>query len=463
VSNIKLGVIASLILLLVPGCSAWRGPSSEEIEKLKIRIEHGKPPQSTSNSEHSRKLWNWTKEVYASRQFRPAWLARGQVYTSADRLTRTLENAPAEGLHAEDFALPEIQALRESTGHSSDRNASAEFDVQLTYSLVRYVSQLCFGRVDPKEIDPTWQSAQRDCDVPRIVSDAVEQNQFESIAERLAPRIPEYRALKAALEQLRQAPVQHHIEKIEINLDRMRWMPDDLGPRHIRVNVPAFELTVHDGDQVPLRMRAIVGSKENRTPIFSGEMQYIVFSPYWNIPLSIATKEFLPKIKQDPSYLSRQQIEVIRTSGQNIQTIDPANVDWDEVSDNLGYQLRQRPGASNSLGLVKFIFPNRYNVYLHDTPADNLFDRLTRTLSHGCVRIERPAELAAYVLQDQPEWTSEGIEAAMHSEKEKHVPLKSRLPVHITYWTALPDTNSGVEFRDDVYGYDEKHEALASR
>ena len=461
--NLKTKFLAALILLFLTSCNTWRGPSTEEIEKLKVRIESANPPKWISNQQHGRKLWNWTKEVYASRQFRPAWSTRGRINADADRVIRTLENAPAEGLHAEDFGVTDLSAMRQALGRSPDPMSQIELDVDLMYSLVQYVSQLCFGRVEPREVDPTWQPAQRECDVPRIVYDAVEQGNFESFAEHLAPRIKEYKALKAALEQARNVSVQEQIEKIEINLDRIRWMPDDPGPRHILVNVPAFELTVHDGDQVPLRMRAIVGSIENRTPIFSREMQYVVFSPYWNIPLSIATKEFLPKIRQDTSYLSRQNIEVIRTSGRKAETIDPSEIDWDEVSDNFRYQLRQKPGASNSLGLVKFVFPNPYNVYLHDTPADNLFARLTRTLSHGCIRIERPRELAAYVLRDQPEWTPERIEAAMHSENEKHVTLKRRLPVHIVYWTASVDANGAIRFSDDVYGYDEKQRALTPR
>jgi murein L,D-transpeptidase YcbB/YkuD len=234
------------------------------------------------------------------------------------------------------------------------------------------------------------------------------------------------------------------IEQIEVNLDRLRWLPDDLGTRHVRVNIPAFELSVHDGDEIPLRMRVIVGSRENQTPVFSGKMEYLVFSPYWNIPSSIVTKEILPKMEENPNYLERQQIEIVRTNGDT-------------------YQLRQRPGAFNSLGLVKFIFPNRFDVYLHDTPADNLFDRLTRTLSHGCVRVEEPAELAAYVLQDQEDWTDEQIHAAMHSRREKRVDLLTALPVHILYWTAWVDRNRQVQFRNDVYGYDAKHRALMTR
>jgi murein L,D-transpeptidase YcbB/YkuD len=251
-------------------------------------------------------------------------------------------------------------------------------------------------------------------------------------------------------------PVEERIEQIEINMDRMRWIAHRLEPRHVLVNIPGFQLTVHDNGQVPLQMRAIVGSTENPSPVLDDEIEYLVFSPYWNIPLSIAVEEFLPKVKKDPNYLRQQQIEVVRGAGEKAQVVNPAKVDWDKVEGS-EYQLRQKPGTTNALGLVKFIFPNRYNVYLHDTPSDNLFDRLTRTLSHGCVRLERPADLAAYVLQDQPDWTLERIEMAMHSGKEQHVPLKTKLPIHLVYWTAWSDAEGNAQFREDVYGYDQKH------
>jgi murein L,D-transpeptidase YcbB/YkuD len=241
----------------------------------------------------------------------------------------------------------------------------------------------------------------------------------------------------------------------------MRWSADSLEPHHIRVNIPAFHLSVHDGDKVPLEMRVIVGSGDNRTPILDDKIEYLVFSPYWNIPLSIASKELLPKIQKDANYLKKENIEVVRGSGDSVHVVDPRDIDW-KNSDGTEYQLRQKPGVSNSLGLVKFIFPNRHNVYLHDTPADNLFDRLTRTLSHGCVRLESPVALAGYVLQDQPEWTAERIEKAMYEGKERRVSLKTPLPVHVHYWTAWTDASGNAQFREDVYGYDKKHRELTA-
>jgi murein L,D-transpeptidase YcbB/YkuD len=258
-------------------------------------------------------------------------------------------------------------------------------------------------------------------------------------------------------------PIERRIEQIEMNMDRMRWIAGRLEPRHIRVNIPGFQLAVQEGDQVPLEMRVIVGSNEDPTPVLDAKIEYLVFSPYWNIPFSITTMELLPKIRTDPGYLRREQIEVVRISGNKVEKVDPSRINWHKKPEGFEYQLRQKPGAMNALGLVKFIFPNRYNVYLHDTPSDNLFDRLTRTLSHGCIRVERPADLAAYLLEDQPEWTAQRIEEAMHAEKEKRVQLKSPMPIHLVYWTSWADADGKVQFREDVYGYDQQQLDLLSR
>jgi murein L,D-transpeptidase YcbB/YkuD len=199
-------------------------------------------------------------------------------------------------------------------------------------------------------------------------------------------------------------------------------------------------------------MKVVVGTNANRTPLFSDLMETVVFSPYWNIPESIATKEILPKIMKDPDYRLRQNIEVVKV-GKTAEVVDPSSINWDAAPADFQYQLRQKPGAQNSLGLVKFLFPNEFNIYLHDTPADNLFDRYTRNFSHGCVRVEQPVELASYLLRDQPEWTAERIEKAMHSDKETHVALKTTVPVHIVYWTAWVDSDGVLQIRPDVYGY----------
>jgi murein L,D-transpeptidase YcbB/YkuD len=252
-------------------------------------------------------------------------------------------------------------------------------------------------------------------------------------------------------------PVERRIRQIELNLERWRWLPRDLGARHILVNIPAYRLEVWDKGTIPVTMRVVVGRKDTPTPIFNDTMTYVVFSPYWNVPSTIAENETLPSIMKDPAFLDRNNMEVVDTQGR---PVDPATID---LEDPAAYRFRQRPGAGNSLGLVKFMFPNQFSVYLHDTPADSLFERATRSFSHGCVRVERPNALAEYLLRDRPEWTSERIAQAMHAGEERRVDLKDPVPVYLGYWTAAASPE-GVEFRSDVYGIDARQaDRLAAR
>jgi murein L,D-transpeptidase YcbB/YkuD len=250
-------------------------------------------------------------------------------------------------------------------------------------------------------------------------------------------------------------PVASRIRQLQLNLERWRWLPHDLGDRYIFVNVPEFRLEIHEAERVPLSMNVITGARNTPTPIFSDTMTHVVFSPYWNVPDSIASGETLPAAQSDPSFLDRNGIEVVGTSGR---VVDPSTIDWSAATDEgtFPYRFRQRPGSSNSLGLVKFIFPNEHDVYLHDTPADMLFKRAYRALSHGCVRLEKPQALAEYLLRDQPEWTAERIAAAMHAGEEKHVKLAKPIPVHLMYWTARVHQDGTVHFRPDVYGRDSR-------
>jgi murein L,D-transpeptidase YcbB/YkuD len=245
-------------------------------------------------------------------------------------------------------------------------------------------------------------------------------------------------------------PVDHRVAQIRMNMERWRWLPRELGNRYILVNIPEMRLDVYEGEQVPLSMRVVVGKEDTQTPIFNDEMTHVVFSPYWNVPPTIAQNETLPSVMGDPEFLERNNMEVVDASGNRV---DPASIDLANPS---GYRFRQRPGATNSLGLVKFMFPNQFNVYLHDTPADSLFDRAVRSFSHGCVRVAEPLALAEYVLRDQREWHRARIEEAMHAGEEKHVKLNTPIPVYMGYWTARVRPDGMVQFRNDVYGIDER-------
>lgn len=248
-------------------------------------------------------------------------------------------------------------------------------------------------------------------------------------------------------------PVAMRIRQIELNMERWRWFPRDLGAVHIRVNVPEYRLDLWDHGRIALAMNVVVGAVDKPTPIFSDTMTTVAFAPYWNVPASIANDETLPEVVSDPDFLVRNNIEVVSTSGE---VIDPATIDWSQAQEEeaFPYRFRQRPGTANSLGRVKFLFPNDFDVYLHDTPAAALFSRTYRALSHGCVRVQNPVQLAEYLLRSSRRWDSTRIEKAMNAPEEQQVKLPEPIPVHLMYWTARVDDDGTVRFFDDIYGHD---------
>jgi murein L,D-transpeptidase YcbB/YkuD len=235
----------------------------------------------------------------------------------------------------------------------------------------------------------------------------------------------------AFLKQLN-VPIHQRINQIIVNLERMRWIPaDDHGGEFILVNIPEFKLHYYINNQPDWSCDVVVGKAMTQTVIFSGHLQYVVFSPYWYVPSSIIQKEIKPGMARNPNYLANHRM------------------DW------TGGNVRQLPGKANSLGLVKFIFPNSNNIYLHDTPSKSLFKEDVRAFSHGCIRVAQPKELAVRILKQDPAWTPEKIEAAMQRGKEQTVKLKQKIPVYIGYFTAFIDRHGALNFRDDIYGRDQ--------
>jgi murein L,D-transpeptidase YcbB/YkuD len=252
-------------------------------------------------------------------------------------------------------------------------------------------------------------------------------------------------------------PVERRIRQLELNMERWRWMAGDLGSRYILVNLPDYLLTVVDGGRVAMTMRVIVGKASLRTPVFSDLMTQIVLNPAWHIPDTIAAREIVPALLRDPGYLRRKGYELRRRDGA-AAGVEPEAIGEDQIR-SLGtsgspYRLVQPPGPDNALGHYKFVINDDFDVYLHDTPTTQLFARSERDFSHGCIRLEKPAELATYLLAGDPKWTPEAIAAAVAAGERVTIPLRRPLPVHILYQTAWVDPAGIVQFRDDVYGHD---------
>jgi murein L,D-transpeptidase YcbB/YkuD len=243
------------------------------------------------------------------------------------------------------------------------------------------------------------------------------------------------------------------IKKILVNLERWKWVPENVADNYLLVNIPDFSLNIFEKGLRVHTMKVIVGKAMTHTPIFNDQLKNVVINPYWNIPQSIATEEILPAMQKDSSYLERMNIEVY--SGYDYEhPIDPLNFDWDTIrAEKFPFQLRQKPGNGNALGRLKFIFPNNFDVYLHDTPQKYLFQNQERDYSHGCIRIEDPFWLASYLLEDKSE---KELRRIKEENKWYKIPVNKQLPVYIVYFTAWVDNDNRLNFRDDIYNHDRK-------
>jgi murein L,D-transpeptidase YcbB/YkuD len=269
---------------------------------------------------------------------------------------------------------------------------------------------------------------------------------------------------KDTLRQLN-VPLSDRIQQLDDALERWRWLPVNFSPLPVLVNVPEFVLRVFNPDHsIAIRMNVIVGKAlRHATPVFARDMKYIVFRPYWNVPLSITRSEIIPALQKDSGYLARKNFEITDQSG-NIVTSGAVSADQLAQLRSGKLLVRQRPGPSNSLGLIKFLFPNEHNVYLHSTPSQQLFAESRRDFSHGCIRVEEPAKLAAWLLRDQPKWTLDAVKAAMQSGPDnQQVNLNPPVPVVIIYLTAVVEEDGEVYFFDDIYGRDRELNAVLAK
>jgi murein L,D-transpeptidase YcbB/YkuD len=230
-------------------------------------------------------------------------------------------------------------------------------------------------------------------------------------------------------------PAMARMQQLLVNMQRTRWMPANHENKVILVNIPEFELYVDSGKSTLFSMDVVVGAEGHNTTMFSGKLSQIVFSPYWNVPPSIVKKEILPSMARDKNYLEKKDMEIIGHDGDL-----PV--------------VRQKPGNKNALGKVKFLFPNSFDIYLHDTPEKGLFKRNERSLSHGCIRLSDPVKMAYFLLQDSKVWPQQKIDSAMNSGDQQFVNIKNPVPVIITYYTSWVDNNGAVHFADDIYGHD---------
>jgi L,D-transpeptidase YcbB len=469
------------------------------------------------------------RQAYAPGQFAPLWTHGGRPTAQAGEVIAGLATADTKGLDAGDYdAAPlaaEAEHLRATAAPSPDE--LGDFDVAVTVSLMRFVSDSYAGRVnphalgyrldlEPKTIDlaaftlelvrdpsPAQRLAALDPSLPIYTRLQQALTRYRALAARTdlhaAPNLPKLRpgdsdagvpalrawlvaygdlptparppadarrydpALAAAVKRFQrrhgldadgvigagtlralQVPPAQRVRQIELAMERLRWLPPQLPERFVLINIPEFRLRGFEdaGPEPRVDMGVVVGSEGDKTetPVLNADMRYLIFRPFWLVPTSIAKKEIGPKAERDPTYLTRQNMEVVNG------------------------RIRQKPGPTNSLGLLKFILPNPFHVYLHDTPSKTLFRRTRRDFSHGCIRVADPPALAEFVLQGQTGWDRQRIEQAMaHGPDNHRVDLQTPIPVYVFYTTVVAEPDGVVDFFDDIYGHDATLDALLAK
>jgi murein L,D-transpeptidase YcbB/YkuD len=468
------------------------------------------------------------QRFYQQRDFALAWDdARAQGFVEVVRTADTQGLSPADYLAGELTALPPLSSL--------GGNARIDADLELTEALLRYAYHSRFGKVDPRELDSTWNYArsvsaggpysalERIIAAPDLAAQLAEEVGHGAMYDALRRVLARYRGYVAAggwqqvpagptlkpgstdarVAALRQrlaaegflAPAagdpntfdeglanavrdfQTHrglgpdgvvgaktlneinvsandlVDRLRVNLERLRWVLVERTPRFVAVNIAGFRVYYVDDDRVQWTARAMVGKPYRATPIFRADMTYLVINPDWTVPPTILRNDSLPAIKRDRAYLDKQRMDVIDRNGR---VVDPATIDWETVTPKtFPYMLRQRSGPTNALGRIKFMFPNEHFVFLHDTPSRDLFDRDERAFSSGCIRVEHPFELAELLLRPDPKWTPDVLQRVVDSETMQTVKLPRPLPVLILYLTAIAfDEGREFTFLRDIYGRD---------
>ncbi|MBB5318604.1 L,D-transpeptidase family protein [Tunturibacter empetritectus] len=553
---------ALTVLLLVGGCHRHRKSKSQPnttayADKLHEMVEKKVlPPEKVDTTKVPNLRWpnfsdyqSIVATFYDDRNYEVAWTRDGAPTDSAKSFIQAFQGAASKGLIPEDYDAPRwadrVQAL-----NSKSEDAISLFDVAMTVNVMRYISDLRIGRVNPSHFNFEIPVQDKKYDLAEFVSDnAVDATDVPKLIAGVEPNSEEYRQTEAALahymdlaKQQAQSnedplptvakavsvggtypaasalvmrlrlegdlpapgdpvpplpmtfdstlsdavkhyqhrhgltedgkltaqtikslnvPMDLRVAQLQDSLERWRWLPEPYLHARLMVNLPEFVLRGFDPDhKLDFTMRVVVGKVmgQHETPVFTHMMKYLVFRPYWSVPVDIARKELVPHIESNRGYLASKNFEVTNNKGV-IQTDYTAH----QVAQG-AVMVREKPGPKNSLGLVKFIFPNQYDIYLHSTPAISLFEQTRRDFSHGCIRVQKPADLAAWVLQGQGDWDLDKVNEAMNSGPDnKTVSLKTPLPIVIFYLTAIVEDDNEVHFFDDIYNYDTEMQKVFSK
>ncbi len=419
------------------------------------------------------------QQLYGRDGATPLWVSDTAVNPRGLALSTEIARADDWGLKASEFELPTSKA----TDLSPDQ--LAETELKLSLAALKYARYARGGRVDPTQLSTYLDRKAQTIAPKRIMDDLGTATAPDAYLRGLHPQHPQFEKLRQAYLALRDAsalaapvipataasepgpvapggktakvakvppaPEKGSVRKLIANMEMWRWMPTDLGATHLIVNVPEFQFRLVRNGQVLHTERVITGKTENQTPIFSDMMETVVFKPTWNVPDSIKVKELLPALTRNPGALAKQGLRV----AYNGKEVDPTSINWSST-DIRALHVFQPPGDGNALGIVKFLFPNKHAVYLHDTPTKALFNASNRTFSHGCIRVRNPVRLAEVLMDADKGWNAAQVKAqlAVGAPENSHTTLTRKFPVHIAYFTAWADDAGQVEYFRDVYAYE---------
>jgi L,D-transpeptidase YcbB len=372
------------------------------------------------------------------------WSDQGSINAKAQAAIARLGASDAVGLDPADYqvAVPELQNA------DAGPPALLRFELALSAKVLTYVLDATRGRIDPNRLSGYHDLPRKSVDLVVALATIAQSSDIVADLDGRNPDNIQFRALVAELARQPGADPQGKAAKLRMALEQLRWLPRQLGTRYVFLNQPAFEVSYFNGAEPPLTMRAVIGKPNSQTYFFTDRIKEVTYNPYWNVPRSIVINEMLPKLWRNPSYLDRLGYEVSNSRGREVAS---SAVDWAAVAtQQVGVSVRQPPGRGNALGRLKIDFPNKHAIYLHDTNQKHLFAREQRAFSHGCVRLERPRELAAALLGTRVADIDRKI-AAGETQTER---VSGDIPVYLAYFTAWPDAQGHVQYYKDIYGRD---------
>ncbi len=381
------------------------------------------------------------RQFYSENDYQLYWVTESGLTRRANVVINELQRADNYGLDVSDFKIPDVKIKKTDL---------AKTELIVSSNILQYVDYALGGRLDPRKLSKHIDYGPHVTDFQNVLKVVVQKSDPDRYIRSFHPKHPQFEALRKKYLALRNSGSrQSDVQKILVNMERWRWMPRNLGQLYVWASIPEFRVRVVNGGRVIHEANIVVGKISNQTPVFSDKMEYLEFHPYWNVPNSIKAAEIMPRLRHSTNVLRRENLRV-RYRGRDI---NPYSINWRSV-DARAFDFYQPPGRHNVLGYVKFMFPNKHSVYMHDTPSRHLLNRDVRLYSHGCMRVQNPEKLAYILLNRDKGWRISQINYLIRNGENRRVDLSRSIPVHITYFTAWVDANNGLRFFEDYYGHD---------